>query len=239
MQIDDKVVSFITKELLKRLGQDFFSSDPGEAEKVPLVIIGGSSSLGAAALSAAENRYSITAQETLEPDFADNVLILVTKLSIQALVRVAEGDPGCTPEGHGLLWAILRGKKAFVLEEGIEWRRFSTQMPRALHEKYAACEQKLASYGVKIIREADIGAVLSTGSSGKAALSAPLPPVQGASSISVNPGTKRVITELELSQLCPVSKGKGQTLLVGSADIITPLARDYITAMSITVSKST
>jgi ethanolamine utilization protein len=220
MEIDDKVVSFITRELLKRLGQDF-------SEKIPLAIIGGP--LSPAALAAVDDRYAVSAQDSLDPDFSDNAVILVTKLSIQALVRVAEGDPGCTPEGHGLLWAALRGKTPYVLEEGIEWRAFSTQMPRALHDKYAACEQKLTSYGVKIIKEADIGKALSAGSSAKAS------PV----SLPVRTGAKKVITEMELSRLCPESKGKGQTLIIGSADIITPLARDYITAMSITVRKST
>jgi ethanolamine utilization protein len=226
MQIDDKVVSYITRELLKRLGQDL-------SEKVPLAVIGGS--LSTTALAAVESRYAVSTQDSLDPDFSGNTVVLVTKLSIQALVRVAEGDPGCTAEGHALLWAILRGKKAYVLEEGIEWRSFSTQMPGALHAQYTACEQKLAGYGVKIIREADIGTALS----GKAAPQVSPHPVQSVPSVAVNKGTKQVITELELSRLCPASKGKGQTLVIGSADILTPLARDYITAMSITVTKST
>ena len=49
---------------------------------------------------------------------------------------------------------------------------------------------------------------------------------------------KKVINEAELMRLCPASMGQGQSIEIGSRDILTPLAMDYITRMRITVNRS-
>jgi hypothetical protein len=232
MEIDDKLVSLITKELLKRLEGGTLSppGNSGTGEEIPLVLVGGSTGVQASL----ESRYRI-----INPDdpggFPERAEVVICKLGIQALVRVAEGDEGCTPEGRLLLWALLRGKSPVILQEGIEWRCFAALMSRALYEKYSAWEQKLLSYGAKIVKEADLPAVLAGAPAlVNAGVSASPPP----SVVLPKSGGKRVITETELNKICPVSKGKGQTLVIGKADILTPLAQDYITAMHITVSRS-
>lgn len=49
------------------------------------------------------------------------------------------------------------------------------------------------------------------------------------------PGKRPVITEAELIKLCPPSGGEGQQLRLPQGAIVTPLARDYIRAMKITL----
>jgi ethanolamine utilization protein len=239
MEIDDRLVSLITQELLKRLEGGNILVSPGGKEKVPLVLIGSVSCLSAATLASLEDRFHILTYNTLEePDFPDTAPIVVTNLSIQALVRISAGDPGCTPEGQGLIWAILRGKTPFVLEEGIAWRRFSTTMPPALYEQYADHEKTIASYGIKIIKEAEMVSALLGKAEAPPSLPKKAPLVAPGVAIPGKSGGKRVITETELMRLCPMSKGKGQTLLIERGDILTPLALDYITAMQIGVCKS-
>jgi hypothetical protein len=51
----------------------------------------------------------------------------------------------------------------------------------------------------------------------------------------VSANRKRVINETEIKQLCPASKGAGQSLEIGHRDIVTPLAEDYIVKMGISV----
>ena len=231
MEIDDKLVSLITKELLRRLEKGTLSSpeDSGSGEKIPLAFIGGS----AGAQAGLESRYWI-----ISPDdpgsFPEKAEVVICTLGIQALVRIAEGDEGCTPEGRALLWALLRGKSPLILQEGIEWRGFAASMSKALYEKYSACEQKLLSYGARIVKEADLSAVLA---GAPVLVHAGVPVSPPPSVVLPKSGGKRVITETELNKICPVSKGKGQSLVIGKADILTPLAQDYITAMHITVSR--
>jgi hypothetical protein len=50
-------------------------------------------------------------------------------------------------------------------------------------------------------------------------------------------GRKRVISETDIRKLCPASAGTGQVVEIGSRDIVTPLAEDYIAKMRITVNR--
>jgi hypothetical protein len=237
MIIDDALVAAITRELLKRLGSGEVLAS---AVKRPLVISGGTSNLQSATRSGLEAEYAIQWHDSLEADFPDNAGVLITGLSIQALVRLAEGDAGCTPEGSAVLWALLRGKRPVILEEGVAWRGFKDTLSPALTAKFNAHEKALASYGAVFAREADVLRVLTAGSpvggpertvnSGR-----PSPPV------SVPPGGakgKRVIGEVELMRLCPEAAGFGQVLELGAKDILTPLAKDYAGKMRITVNRT-
>ena len=237
MKIDDALVTAITRELLKSLGEEEAVSS---SAKKTLVIAGGISDLQSPVRNSLEAEYDIQRHEGLEAAFPDDAGVLATRLSIQALVRLAEGDAGCTPEGVALLWALTRGKRPVILEGGIEWRQFRESMSPRLAAKFSAHEKSLASYGAVFVGEADILRALADGcagacpesASGSAAVAAPvsLPPA-GAP-------RKRVISETELTRLCPVSGGPGQALEIGPKDILTPLAVDYAAKMRITVNRT-
>ena len=232
MEVNDALVTAITQELLKRLG-----GGPSPAGKKPLVIAGDTSILGAATLASLEGSYDIVRHSSLEALFPDNAEVLVTKLSVQALVRLSEGDAGCTPEGAALLWALLRGRKPVIVEEGIEWRGFKSTMCPALAAKYVSCERTLAAYGAFFTGESNVVKVLS----GKTC-PAPAPVVLGAPAVSTAPprGTgarKRVLSEVDVIRLCPLAAGEGQVIEIGLTDILTPLAVDYVSRMRITVNR--
>jgi hypothetical protein len=237
MKIDDALVAAITRELLKSLGGGEVISP---AAKKPLVIAGGVSDLQSPTRSSLEAEYDIQCHEGLEAGFSDDAVVLATRLGIQALARLAEGDGGCTPEGAALLWALMRGKRPVILEAGIEWRRFRAVMSPALAAKFSAHEKSLASYGAVFVGEGDIlralaggcAGVCSEGALGSGAIAAPVsvPPAGAA--------RKRVIGEAELTRLCPVSGGFGQALEIGPKDILTPLAVDYAAKMRITVNRT-
>jgi hypothetical protein len=48
---------------------------------------------------------------------------------------------------------------------------------------------------------------------------------------------RKVISETEMQMLCPASGGIGQSVTIGTGDIVTPLAQDYIAKMRITVNR--
>ena len=230
MEVNDALVTAITRELLKRLG-----GGGSPAGKKPLVIAGDTSILGAAALASLEGNYDIARHSGLEALFPDNAEVLVTQLGVQALVRLADGDAGCTSEGAALLWALLRGKKPVIVEEGIEWRGFKNTMCPALAAKYVSCERTLAAYGAVFTGAGTVVQALS----GKAC---PAPAVFGAPALGAAParGTgarKRVLSEVDVMRLCPLAAGTGQAMEIGLTDILTPLAEDYISKMRIAVNR--
>jgi ethanolamine utilization protein len=224
MEINDALVTTITRELIKRLGPKIGvqGSPLGEVpKKCPLVISGEPS---AAILESLERDYDIIRHSGSEAVFPDNAKVLIARLGIQALVRLSEGDAGCTCEGAALLWALLRGKKPIVVEEGIQWREYKNVMCSALAAKYVSHERNLASYGALFVREAELSKVLACAESGL-----------GVSAGKQGKGQrKRVISEAELRRLCPTAAG---TLTIGFKDILTPLAEDYIAKMRITVNR--
>ena len=226
MEVNDALVTAITRELLKRLG-----GGGSPAGKRPLVIAGDTSILGAAALASLEGSYDIARHSGLEALFPGNAEVLVTQLGVQALVRLADGDAGCTSEGAALLWAL----KPVIIEEGIEWRGFKNTMCPALAAKYVSCERTLAAYGAVFTGAGTVVQALS----GKAC---PAPAVFGAPALSAAParGTgarKRVLSEVDVMRLCPLAAGTEQAMEIGLTDILTPLAEDYISKMRITVNR--
>ena len=256
MEINDALVTMITRELLKRLeakGETSSGISPC-AEKKQLVILGELSGIGAVTLAKLEESYCLIRHSGFEAAFPEDAQVLIPRLGIQALVRVSEGDSGCTPEGAALMWALLRGKKPVILEEGIEWRGFKSVMSPSLSAKYTSHERILASYGVVFAKEADLPSALSA----TAAKSATAASVAAATTfaetcpgqscecapIAANPShapenarRKKVINETELMRLCPDSSGAEQSIEIGTNDILTPLAKDYIAKMRITVNR--
>ena len=232
MEINDALVTAITRELLKRLGS---GETLPAAGKKRLVVSGDLSDLGAQAQASLQECYDITGHSGLEADFPEDAEVLVTRLGVQALVRLSEGDAGCTPEGAALLWALLRGKKPVIVEEGIEWRRHKNAMCPSLAAKYGSHERTLALYGAVFAKEAALAAVLGGG----ACRASPCAAAQcvAAPSPARGSGGKKVISEVEMMRLCPASAGAGQSVEIGARDILTPLAEDYVSKMRITVNR--
>jgi hypothetical protein len=234
MELDDTLVTLITNELLKRLHNESFLDKVGAVpvspvvKKPPLVLIGGITGLQPGTVSALESRYDIRCQDGLE-GVSEDALVLVTSMSIRALVRLAQGDDGDTPEGAGLLWALLRGKRPVIREEGMIWRTFSPRIPPALADTYQGYERKLGCYGVQIVNEAGIPGAL-----GETVVPVPVQTAPASAERVKKPG-KRVITEMDLMRACPPVRGNGQSFELGPGDILTPLARDYVTSMHIDI----
>lgn len=235
MQISDDLIQHITRELMKRLGGQ-------SAEKPLLHLVGSREDMSTPALARLQDSFEVHEHRDWEETLPSNASVLITKLGIQALVRVTEGDEGCTVEGRALLTALLNGQPVAVLKDGMVWRRYLSTAPRGLLNRYAHCESVLQSYGLKLVSEDEVAAALL----GRRPASAPLAPaamppqpLPEATFTFVKPRAgRRVISEADLMSECPVAKGYGQSLRLGPGDLLTPLARDYALTMKIDLIKS-
>jgi ethanolamine utilization protein len=227
MEITDELVQKITAELWRRIGPEA----PAPRARPRLLLAGGLEILSPEARAEIEKHFELKAAPEDGRALPEAEAVLVTSLSIQALVRVAAGDEGCTTEGRALLAALLEGRPAAVLTSGLAWRRYQGTAPRPLLDRYVRCEDVLASYGVKLVDEAEIIAALlgrSAQEGRPAQASAAAPPARN---------RRRVVNETEVRSLCPVAGGPGQTLKLSPGDILTPLALDYVQSLKIDLSR--
>jgi ethanolamine utilization protein len=227
MEITDELVRKITEELRRRLELEA----PPSAGRPRLLVVGDTAALSPEAQAELRKHFEVLENPADCRDSCEAEAVLVTRLSLQALVRVAAGEEGCTPEGRALLAALLQGRPAAVLTNGLVWRRYQGTAPRPLLDRYVRCEDLLASYGVKLVDEAEIIAALLGRSAGR-----DRPP--SAALVSGRPKVRRrALTEAEVRAACPVAGGPGQTLVLAPGDFLTPLARDYVQSLKLNLSR--
>jgi hypothetical protein len=237
MNISAELVDHITRELIKRLNPAApppAAAPPAAAPKPLLHLVGRAADLGAPALARLRERFIVREHLDWDEPLPPEASVLITTLNIQALVRVAEGDEGCTVEGRALLAALLNGQPAAALKDGLVWRRYLATAPKALLARYSRCESALLGYGLKLTDE-DGAAEALLGRSPAAP-----PPVVLASARPGPPparpkpaGGRRVLAESDVAAACPAAGGPDQTLRLSPGDLLTPLAQDYVLAMKI------
>ena len=238
MQISDDLIKYITGELMKRLAGGL--PVPSPAARPLLHLVGRREDLSTPALMRLQENFEIFEHRLWEDELPREACALITSLGIQPLVRVAEGDEGCTVEGRVLLAALLNGQSVCALRDGLVWRRYLNTAPKGLLSRYGHYESLLQGYGLKIVGENEVvEALLGRGRPARAPAAfmpaAPLP--EPAPAFSRSPGGRRVWSESEVMSACPASGGLGQTLNISRGDIMTPLARDYVLAMKINLIK--
>ena len=239
MQISDDLIRHITNELLKRLGPGG-SLPKGPADKPRLCLVGPGDRLSTPGLAKLEERFEICEFRNWDDHLPQDSCFLITSLGIQALVRVAEGDEGCTVEGRALLFALLNGCPVAALRDGMVWRGYMSTAPKGLLNRYSHCETVLQGYGLRLVDESEISeALLGKGFTNTVPVPASvLPaPAQGRPPIVLKHTGRKVWSEADIIAACPPARGEGQTLTIGPADLMTPLAQDYVLAHKINLIK--
>ena len=232
MQISDDLIQHITRKLMKRLeAENMLDVALAEAPARPLLhLVGSLGDLSAPALARLQEKFDIREHKSWDDELPPQAAVLITSLNIQALVRVAEGDEGCTVEGRALLTALLNGQPVAALSGGLVWRRYQATAPKELLARYARCEKTLVSYGLKLVEEDQVAGALLGQVKTEVIQCPPL-------LLNQVPARRRVWSEVAVMAACPAASGGGQTLRLGPGDVLTPLARDYIAAMTINVVK--
>lgn len=238
MQISEDLVQYITRELMKRLGLASVEPAAPTAPAKLLHLVGPKEALSPTALAGLEKNFNVYEHKSWDEDLPPEASVLITSLSIQALTRVAEGDEGCTVEGRVLLAALLNGQPVAATKSGLLWRRYHNTGPKGLLAKYVHYENVLQTYGLKLVDEENIvesllGPVKAAPKAIGFSLGQSWPePVK---SFTKAAGRRKVFSENDLMTACPVAGGLGQTLHLGPADLLTPLAQDYAKAMQINI----
>ena len=86
----------------------------------------------------------------LTSECKDCDILLISKLCIKGLSNIAQGT--CTTKAENFaLEMLLKGKKVYILEDGIEYRKYKNTAPKVLYNKYIKFEEELLAYGIEVI----------------------------------------------------------------------------------------
>ncbi|MDB0438869.1 ethanolamine utilization protein [Clostridioides difficile] len=77
--------------------------------------------------------------------------VIVSKLCMRGICNLALGN-SFSDEERFLLKMLMKGKKIYVLDEGIEYKHYKETAPKTLYNKYRDYEDDIRRYGVKIIK---------------------------------------------------------------------------------------
>ncbi|MCC0645177.1 MULTISPECIES: TIGR02536 family ethanolamine utilization protein [unclassified Clostridioides] len=178
--------------------------------------------------------------EIFDNDTKDCDVVIVSKLCMRGICNLALGN-SFSNEERFLLKMLMKGKKVYVLDGGIEYKLYKDTAPKTLYNKYRAYEDGICKYGVKIIKDLN-EITLSEVAFNEIAFSEEKfkkeilneEKVKIDDKFSIDLTHKRLISESDLRK--PMINGT-KDIIVSQNSIITPLAMDFIRIHNITVKR--
>lgn len=159
-------------------------------------------------------------------DIKDCDVLVISRLCLRGLCNLAMGN-SVSDEERFILKMIMSGKKVYVMEDGLEYKRYKQTAPKTLYNKYLNFEKEIKSYGVEIINNPKT--ILNET---KVIYKEEYVKENKEMNVAVNLNenildlrSKKLISESDLRK--PQINGIDKILL-GKRSIITPLANDFI-----------
>ncbi|MGL5244265.1 MAG: TIGR02536 family ethanolamine utilization protein, partial [Sarcina sp.] len=172
------------------------------------------------------DRFNSLTKEFNVTNYEENIkdcdVLVISNLCLRGLTNLALGS-SISQEERFILKMLMKGKKVFLMKDGIEYRKYKQTAPKVLYNKYINYEEELKSFGVQVIDKVrDItlnneGVYLETEIVEEN--------IEIIDDKTIDLVGKKLISEGDLRK--PHINGK-TTVLVDNKSIITPLAKDYI-----------
>lgn len=159
-------------------------------------------------------------------------VVIVSKLCMRGLSNLALGN-STSDEERFILKMLMKGKKVYVLDEGIEYKRYKYTAPKALYKKFISFEDEIRKFGVEIIKD------LNTIAKSKLSIKNETTEILNKDTISlINTENTKIVNEFSLdlrnkkliseADLRKPTKNGVKNILVNKKSIITPLAVDFM-----------
>lgn len=228
----DNLIDLIMEEIYKKI-----NSDELKVSNKPKAVIVFEQDI---------SKFNVLKDELEIVEFNKNIkeceIVIVSKLCMRGLSNLALGN-STSDEERFILKMLMKGKTVYVLDEGIEYKRYKDTAPKALYKKFLSFEDELCKFGVEIIK--DLNTIskdkLSIKSGTLSAIDAERentkPLNKDAISLinkentnidnkfSLDLRNKKLISEADLRK--PTINGV-KNILVNKKSIITPLAIDFM-----------
>ena len=145
----ETLVELITKEVLKRLADENFTSSPSFSAK-PVALLAGEQK---AVPEFAKNRFAFRDISAYEGDIAPFEAVLIARISFTELADAALGkDASKLP--CAVTNALLSGKEVYLLEAGLPYKKYKrTVANRNFYNMLEGYVNTLRTFGVKVVKE--------------------------------------------------------------------------------------
>ncbi|MGL5651968.1 MAG: TIGR02536 family ethanolamine utilization protein [Paraclostridium sp.] len=213
----DKLIEFIVDEIYKKLE----NQDVKENNDLPECVL---------MWERDEEKYKFLNDKfkvlNYNKDIKDCDVLVISRLCLRGLCNLAMGN-SVSDEERFILKMIMSGKKVYVMEDGLEYKRYKQTAPKTLYNKYLNFEKEIKSYGVEIINNPK-SILNETKVNYKEEYTKDNKEIKVNVNLTENTldlRSKKLISESDLRK--PQINGIDRILL-GKKSIITPLANDFI-----------
>ena len=209
----DNLVNLIVEELYKRIRETPISND---TRKKAVIL----------EKDNIERYYELLGSEYNLISYDENIkdcdAVIIPRLCLKGMGNLANLTCS-TKEEHFIIKMLMSGRKVYILEEGMYYKKYKNTAPKQLYSKYLDFERQLINYGIEI---------LGSSMSNTYRLEEN---IYGNNKVDIN--TKKVmnksseITNKKLISESDVRKhyiNGSRVIVIDSNSIITPLARDFI-----------
>lgn len=210
----DELINSIVEEVYKRIKEN--SVVVNSVTKKKAVVLWDKDMDKYSKISA---NYNVIAYED---GIRDYDVVVVSALCLRGLANLALGI-SVSSEERFILKALMMGKKVYVLESGIEYKRYKETAPKEIYKKYISFEREIRNYGIQVID--NIEALLDARDVVKTNNVEVSASLNETKEDVVELKNKRLISESDLRR--PQIRG-AKTIVIDKKTMITPLAADYI-----------
>ncbi|MDU6877791.1 TIGR02536 family ethanolamine utilization protein [Clostridium tepidum] len=143
----EKLVDMITKEVAKRLSDLNFKDENIKKERVVILATTPYKEIEENLNKKYDIRY-------FDESIKDCDRIIIPRTCIKLLSNLANGI--CSEQMDKFLSImLLKGKKVYMMEDGIEYKKYKQRAPKALWNMYVGFEEKIKTFGINIISSLD------------------------------------------------------------------------------------
>lgn len=173
-----------------------------------------------------EKYYEILGNEydlvSYDESIKDCDVLIVPRLCLRGMGNLANLTCS-TKEEHFIIKVLMNGKKVYIMEDGMYYKKYKNTAPKQLYNKYLDFERQLISYGIEI-------------------LSSSFNNTYGVEDDKYQNNIKDINSKISMSKSSEITNKKliseadirkqyisgSRTIVIDSKSIVTPLARDFI-----------
>lgn len=236
---NEQLVEIITKEVINRLKTMLMDKNMAAKKRV-LVLEPKETLCSELALSLEKNNYVIDCIDNMG-DLSSYEGIILQNIKNGELANLAHGIESSIKEKVAIQ-AIFNGKKLYLMEKGIEYKKFEGTSNRLFFNMFKEYEDKLVSYGIEIV---GLKELIESLNNKPICLEAPTCKTSVKNNIEIAEVKENKETCIDLTNKKLVSEVELRTIfnqgikevLVSKKSIITPLAMDFARVNRLKINK--
>ncbi|KAJ52580.1 ethanolamine utilization protein [Clostridium tetanomorphum] len=233
----EELIKFVTDEVTRRLKDNIKSY-----KKRKILVLEQSNSEEFLVLTENYNKelYECFSLDLYEKNTECYDFILVPKLNNRELANISLGI-SCGIREEIVIDSILRGKKVYIFEEGLEYRKYNKTCNKVFFKMYEDYEKKLIEFGLSIVGKNKFNTLSEEEEENKEVkkeenenTDIKTNDINTCNQQCILEGDKKLLTETDIDKLY---KSGIREIIIKNKTVITPLAKDYIRIKKIIVKR--